>query len=139
MTISEAAILQGKILIVDDQEADVSLLERMLRNAGYVSVASTVNPLEVCELHARNHYDLILLDLKMHGMDGYAVMDWLREIEADSYLPVLVITAYRVDKIRALKAGAKDFISKPFEMAEVLARVIRVVSRGNAFHWPRAS
>jgi putative two-component system response regulator len=123
MTISAAAILHGKILIVDDLEINVSLLEQMLRNVGYISVASTMNPFEVCELHAGNQYDLILLDLNMPGMDGYAVMDGLREIEADSYLPVLVITAHKDHKIRALKAGAKDFICKPFELAEVLARV----------------
>jgi putative two-component system response regulator len=118
-----AAILQSQILIVDDHEVDLNLLGSILRNAGYVSVTSTVNPLEVCELHARNHYDLILLDLNMPGMDGYAVMDGLREIDTGNYLPVLVITAQQDHKIRALKAGAKDFIDKPFEIAEVLARV----------------
>ena len=117
------AILQGKILIVDDLEVNVKLLDRILRKAGYVSVALTMNPLEVCELHAKNHYDLILLDLNMPEMDGFGVMQGLKEIEADNYLPVLVITAQPDQKIQALKAGAKDFISKPFEKAEVLARV----------------
>jgi putative two-component system response regulator len=121
--ISSDPILNGKILIVDDQEVNVKLLEQMLRNVGYVSVASTMNPREVCKLHVKNHYDLILLDLNMPDMDGFAVMDRLQEIEADSYLPVLVITAQPDHKIRALEAGAKDFICKPFEMVEVLARV----------------
>src|SRR5450756_2219393 len=121
--ISSSDILHGKVLIVDDQEANVILLERMLRGAGYVSITSTMNPAEVCELHRNNRYDLILLDLQMPGMDGFQVMEGLKEIEPDGYLPVLVITAQPGHKLRALQAGAKDFISKPFELAEVLARV----------------
>ena len=121
--ISSSDILHGKVLIVDDQEANVILLERMLRGAGYTSITSTMNPGEVCELHRNNRYDLILLDLQMPGMDGFQVMEGLKEIEPDGYLPVLVITAQPGHKLRALQAGAKDFISKPFEMAEVLARV----------------
>ena len=95
----------------------------MLRGAGYDCVESTGDPNQVCELHRRNGYDLILLDLQMPGMDGFQVMEGLKEIEADGYLPVLVITAQPDHKLRALKAGAKDFVSKPFELAEVLARV----------------
>jgi putative two-component system response regulator len=116
-------ILDAKILIVDDLEVNIVLLERMLRGAGYVSITSTMDPGEVCELHRKNCYDLILLDLQMPGMDGFQVMEALKEIEPDGYLPVLVITAQPGHKLRALQAGAKDFISKPFEMAEVLARV----------------
>jgi CheY-like chemotaxis protein len=101
----------------------VLLLERMLERAGYTSVTSTGDPLEVCELHRRHRYDLIVLDLQMPGMDGFKVMEGLKEIEADGYLPVLVITAQPDYKLRALAAGAKDFISKPFDLAEVLARV----------------
>ena len=121
--ISSSDILRGKILIVDDQEADVLLLERLLRDAGYVSITSTRDPLEVCELHLKNRYDLILLDLQMPGMDGFQVMEGLKEIEPDGYLPVLVLTVQPAHKLRAFQAGAKDFISKPFELTEVLARV----------------
>jgi putative two-component system response regulator len=116
-------ILHGKVLIVDDQEASVLLLEVMLRRAGYVSITSTMDSGEVCELHRKNRFDLILLDLQMPGMDGIQVMEGLKNIEPESYLPVLVITAQAGHKLRALEAGAKDFISKPFELAEVLARV----------------
>ena len=116
-------ILNAGILIVDDQEADVRLLERMLRGAGYVSITSTMDPGGVCELHRKNRYGLILLDLLMPGMDGFQVMEGLKEIEPDGYLPVLVITAQPDHKLRALRAGAKDFVSKPFDLAEVLARV----------------
>jgi len=121
--INSADILNASILIVDDQEGNVLLLERMLRGAGYVSITSTMNPSEVCELHRKNRYDLILLDLLMPGMDGFQVMEGLKEIEPGGYLPVLVITAQPGHKLHALQAGAKDFVSKPFELAEVLARV----------------
>jgi putative two-component system response regulator len=95
----------------------------MLVSAGYTSIASTTDPTEVCEGHREHHYDLILLDLMMPHLDGFQVMERLKKIEPEGYLPVLVITAQPEHKLRALRAGAKDFISKPFELAEVLARV----------------
>jgi adenylate cyclase len=121
--VSAFEILNASILVVDDQHANVSLLERTLSGAGYASVASTMDPRAVCELHRRNRYNLILLDLQMPGMDGFEVIEALKEIEPDGYLPVLVITAQPSHKLRALQAGARDFISKPFELPEVLMRV----------------
>jgi DNA-binding response OmpR family regulator/cation transporter-like permease len=121
--VDSSDILNAAILIVDDQDVNVLLLDRILRSAGYTSITSTKNPLEVCELHRTHRYDLILLDLLMPGMDGFQVIESLKTIETDGYVPVLVITAEPAHKLRALKAGAKDFISKPFDMAEVLARV----------------
>jgi adenylate cyclase len=125
--INSSDILHGNVLIVDDLEANVLLLERMLRGAGYISISSTTDPREVCELHLKNRYDLILLDLQMPGMDGFKVMEGLKKIETGGYLPVLVITAQPGHKMRALKAGAKDFISKPFDLAEVLIRVYNML------------
>ena len=116
-------ILDASLLIVDDQEVNVSLLEHMLRQAGYTCVASTMDPHEVCALHRKNRYDLILLDLQMPGMDGFQVMEGLKTNDADAYLPVLVITAQPGHKLRALQAGAKDFISKPFDLVEVKTRI----------------
>ena len=116
-------IFHASILIVDDEQANVVLLERVLHRAGYTSVAFTTDPAAVLELHRQNQYDLILLDIQMPGMDGFQVMDGLHESKAGGYLPVLVITAHLSHKLRALKAGARDFISKPFEIPEVLARV----------------
>jgi PAS domain S-box-containing protein len=116
-------ILNASILIVDDQEPNVLLLEKMLRNAGYKSITSTMDPRTVCPLHLAHRYDLILLDLQMPEMDGFQVMEGLKEIETDSYLPVLVITAQPGHKLRALQAGAKDFVSKPFDLIEVQTRI----------------
>ena len=120
-------IHRASVLIVDDQHANVLLLDRVLRGAGYLSVASTRDPLAVCELHRKHRYDLILLDLEMPGMDGFQVMEALKDIERDGYLPVLVITAQPEHKVRALKAGAKDFVSKPLDLAEVLTRVYNML------------
>jgi adenylate cyclase len=121
--ISATDILNASILIVDDQEANVSLLEQMLAGAGYTSVATTRNPRAVAELYREHRYDLILLDLQMPGMDGFQVMEALKPIETSGYLPVLVLTAEPDHKLRALRAGAKDFVSKPFGLAEILLRV----------------
>jgi PAS domain S-box-containing protein len=123
MMIAESEIRNASLLIVDDQEANVSLLEQMLRDAGYARVASTMNPNEVCALHRKNRYDLILLDLQMPGMDGFQVIEALKTNAADGYLPVLVLTAQPGHKLRALQAGARDFISKPFDLVEVKTRI----------------
>jgi PAS domain S-box-containing protein len=123
VTIAESEILSARILIVDDQEVNIALLGQMLREAGYSSVASTMNPTEVCALHRRNCYDLILLDLQMPGMDGFQVIEALKTSDTDAYLPVLVLTAQPGHKLRALQAGAKDFISKPFDLVEVRTRI----------------
>jgi adenylate cyclase len=118
-----SAFLQAKILIVDDQPTNVLLLETLLTGAGYAAVTSTLDPHTVCGLHEQNAYDLILLDLQMPEMDGFAVMEGLKPLVPDGYLPVLVITAQPDHKLRALRAGARDFITKPFDVAEVLMRV----------------
>ena len=121
--ISKPEILNAKILVVDDQEANVRLLEQMLSDGGYTDISSTMNPYEVADLYRQNRYDLILLDLQMPGMDGFQVLEELKKIEAHGYLPVLVITAQPGHKLRALQAGAKDFVSKPFDLIEVQTRI----------------
>jgi len=123
MTITSADILNASILIVDDQPANVQLLDQMLRGAGYRRITSTQDSHVVCDLHRDHHFDLILLDLRMPGMDGFQVMENLKKIELDGYLPVLAVTAEPAHKLRALQSGAKDFVSKPLDMAEVLMRV----------------
>jgi PAS domain S-box-containing protein len=121
--IDPSEILGASILIVDDQETNVMLLEQMLANGGYTNVTGTTDPFGVCALHQEHHYDLILLDLQMPGMSGFEVLEALKVIEPDGYVPVLVITAQPNHKLSALQAGAKDFVSKPFELIEVETRI----------------
>jgi PAS domain S-box-containing protein len=118
-----ADILGAHILIVDDQDANLQLLTRLLTEAGYTNVSATSRSAEVCAMHRRNAYDLILLDLQMPEMDGFSVMEGLKTNDQDDYLPVIVLTAQPGHKLRALKAGAKDFISKPFDLVEVKTRI----------------
>jgi PAS domain S-box-containing protein len=118
-----AEIKNASILIVDDQEANVMLLEQMLRNSGYTNITTTQLPTEVLGLHQQHRYDLILLDLQMPVMDGFEVLNVLKTVEPGGYMPVLVITAQPGHKLQALKAGAKDFVSKPFDLVEVTTRI----------------
>ena len=121
--ITESDILKASILIVDDLETNVLLLEQILGDAGYTQISSTRQPLEVRELHNKNQYDLILLDLQMPVMDGFQVIARLKADQPDDYLPILAVTAQPGHKLRALQAGAKDFISKPFDLTEVRTRI----------------
>ena len=121
--ITAADLLAAKVLVVDDEPANVLLLEEMLRDAGYSRVTSTMDPRAVVDLHRDQRYDLIVLDLQMPGMDGFQVMEGLKGVDTDGYLPVLVITAQPGHKLRALQAGAKDFVAKPFDVVEVKTRI----------------
>ena len=123
MILEEVDILNARILIVDDQLSNVQLLEQLLSEAGYTGVDSIMDPQQVFTLHRKHQYDLILLDLQMPGMDGFEVMEGLKTNPSDSYLPVIVLTAQPAHKVRALQAGAKDFISKPFDLVEVKTRI----------------
>lgn len=127
MTLSAAEILNARILIVDDQAANLGLLEQMLLDAGYVAVTSTTNPCTVSGLHRDHAYDLILLDLQMPGMNGFQVMESLKAGSADGFLPVLVITAEPGHKLQALQAGARDFVTKPFDLLETRTRIRNMV------------
>jgi PAS domain S-box-containing protein len=119
----EQEILSANILIVDDLEANVLLLTRMLAEEGYTRVSGTMQPAEACALHRQHDYDLIVLDLQMPSMDGFAVMEGLRADRPTGWLPVIVITAQPGHKLRALEAGARDFVSRPFDMVEVKTRL----------------
>jgi len=121
--ISQADIYAAKILIVDDQDVNLRLLEHLLGSGGYSTISSTLDARAVAGLHQRHQFDLIILDLVMPGMSGYEVMDALRPLELEGYLPVLVIAADPDAKLAALEAGARDFISKPFDALEVLTRI----------------
>ena len=122
----DSDLTTAKILIVDDQQANVRLLERILVTAGYRDLASTTDSRDVLEHYRTFQPDLILLDLLMPHLDGVAVLEELaKELPAGAFLPVLVLTADATleAKRRALAAGAHDFLTKPFEQLEVVLRI----------------
>jgi len=123
---NETEILNAKILIVDDAEANLKLLEDLLAREGFHQVISTADSTRALDLFKAFEPDLILLDLMMPEMDGYAILDMLsRHIPSDEYLPVLVLTADATiaAKRKALALGAKDFLTKPFDTIEAMLRV----------------
>jgi putative two-component system response regulator len=114
----------ARILIVDDEQSNVRTLERLLRAAGYTNIVGTTNPAEVLSLY--RDQDLMLLDLRMPGLDGVGVLEQLQaDAPPHTFLPVLVLTgdSSRDAQRQALAAGAKDFVTKPFEVDEVLLRI----------------
>jgi putative two-component system response regulator len=117
---------EAHILVVDDEPTNVLLLERILDDAGYTNHTATTDPRQVLTLYDQYDPDLVLLDLAMPHLDGFAVMAQLRQlIPAGAYLPILVLTADATDqtKQRALSDGATDFLVKPFDTTEVLLRI----------------
>lgn len=116
-------IRKAKILVVDDQVANITLLQYMLGDAGYSRVTATLDARDVLGLYRTHQFDLILLDLNMPQKSGFAVLESLKSEETFGYLPVLAVTAEPSHKIKALSAGAKDFVSKPFDNAEILTRI----------------
>jgi len=121
--------MDGRILIVDDQQSNIRLLEYTLRRAGFALITSTTDPRAVIALHREHRYDLILLDLVMPGMDGFQVMESLAEMEKGGQLPILVMSAEPRHEARAMQAGARDFISKPFVLTEVVTRVSSLLDK----------
>ena len=110
--IKEENLKSSRILIVDDQEANVMLLERLLQTAGYTTFLSTTDPRQVLPMFGKFQPDLILLDLMMPHLDGYAVMQQIGpRVPEGEYLPILVLTAEvnAEAKQKALTIGAKDF------------------------------
>jgi cyclic di-GMP phosphodiesterase len=121
----EAKFTDAKILIVDDEQGNIHVLERMLNAVGYHNITSTTDSRSTPDLYQIMHPDLILLDIKMPGFSGFDVMNALKPLEKESYLPILVLTA-QLDtetRLKAIKAGAKDFVNKPFITEEMLARI----------------
>ena len=117
--------LKSKILIVDDEPANVALLEDILEEQGYTYFRSTTDSRKTLTMYEEMRPDLVLLDLNMPHLDGFQVMEQLRELEQDSYAPILVLTAQsdRSTRIKSLEAGARDFLGKPFDLIEVKQRI----------------
>jgi diguanylate cyclase (GGDEF)-like protein len=118
-----ADVHHARILIVDDQQLNITILEHLLRHAGYTDVRGTTDPASVAALHQQAPYDLIVLDMSMPGMDGFAVLDSLRQLDDEYYLPVLVLSAEPAYRLRALDAGARDYLCKPCDHDELLTRI----------------
>ncbi len=120
---------EARILVVDDEPGNVKILERLLRGSGFKNITSTTDGLTSLELYKTYQPDIVLLDIKMPNFSGFDVMDALSSENQHDYLPILVLTAQmdHSTRLKALKAGAKDFIQKPFDMAEILARIQNIL------------
>lgn len=123
---TEAEILNAKILIIDDADANLRLLEALLAKEGFEQVISTADSTQTIDLFTAFQPDLILLDLMMPILDGYEILDLLSKyIPKNEYLPIIVLTADATiaAKRKALALGAKDFLTKPFDSIEAMLRV----------------
>jgi len=118
-------VKQASILLVDDEAANIKLLERLLQNVGYSNIVSTQDPRQVLNLFAQHHCDLLLLDLNMPYMDGYEVMAQLNSVAGDEMPTILMLTAQHAQeyKLQALDNGAIDYVTKPFDSNELLSRL----------------
>jgi putative two-component system response regulator len=127
--INEEKILKAKVLIVDDQELSTRLLIGIFRKAGYNNLTTTQDPRNAFKLYKEINPDLLVLDLNMPHLDGFQVMEQLKTLENESYLPILVITGEEKleTRFQALKSGAKDFLYKPYDPVEVLLRVRNLI------------
>lgn len=114
-----------KIVVIDDEPANVALLEAMLAEGGYTRVKTITDSRVALETCVAFEPDLVLLDLMMPFVDGFTILESLREAAAEAFLPVIVLTAdaNEATKLRALRAGATDFLLKPFDQLEVLLRM----------------
>ncbi|MGP0565783.1 MULTISPECIES: hybrid sensor histidine kinase/response regulator [unclassified Nitrospina] len=122
-------IMASKILIVDDELTNVQLLEKVLQHEGYANFQSITDPRKAIPKYQSFQPDLVLLDLNMPDIDGFEIMEQLKEIEKESYLPVLVLTA-QADlntRLRALRMGARDYVNKPFDISEICSRIRNIL------------
>lgn len=130
----------SRILIVDDEPANVAVLEAMLTGERYANLTTTGDPREVVGLHQSHDFDLILLDIRMPHMSGIEVLEKLSAtLEPGDWLPVLVVTAQTDDETRykALAAGARDFVNKPFKRWEVMLRIRNLLETRHFFKHQR--
>jgi len=116
---------EGRILIVDDNLANVKLLERVLSLSGYAGMRTVTDPREVLGIYVEYKPEIILLDINMPHLDGFQVLEQLKEARKDDYFSVIMITAQSepANRMRALDLGVNDFIGKPFDTTEVLMRI----------------
>ena len=126
--ISEEKIFAAKILAIDDNILNIQILKKILTNAGFINITTTTDPTQVLKLYQEIKPDLIMLDLNMPKMDGFAVMLQLSLLNPDDYLPILILTAEEESiRFKALQSGAKDFLHKPYEHLDVLLRSRNII------------
>ena len=122
--------MAASILVVDDEAANVKLVERTLRTFGYPNLVSTTDPRTVLTLFQEHSPDLLILDLNMPHLDGFEVMKQLQALGTEDLPPILILTAQHDQdhRLRALRGGAHDYVTKPFVVDELLARVRNLVN-----------
>lgn len=127
--VTDNDILNAKILIVDDQLLSVRLLVGILHNAGYKNIHFTTDSTKAVPLYTKLRPDILLLDLNMPLMNGFQVMEKLRAVKYETYLPILIISSVdsNESRYRALEIGGKDFIIKPYERVDVLIRIKNMI------------
>ncbi len=122
-------LLQAKILVVDDQDISIRLLEAILKKDGFTNITLTTDPRQVKALYQEIRPEVLILDLTMPHLDGFQIMEQLKEIDGDTYLPIIVISDEQNQEVRfrALESGAKDFLNKPYDRVEVLIRIKNMI------------
>lgn len=126
--ISDEKILTAKVLAIDDSIIDIKILNKILTKAGFINITTTTDSTQAIDLYKKIRPDLILLDLIMPEMDGFAVMRQLSVLNPDDYLPVLVVTAGDESvRFKALQSGAKDFLHKPYDYLDVLLKSRNII------------
>ncbi|MFW5451087.1 MAG: response regulator [Methylophagaceae bacterium] len=120
---------QAKILIIDDEPMNLTILEDILSSEGYVNIVCEQDSIKAIESYQQQHFDLVLLDLNMPKKTGFDVMESFHAFNLDLPPPVLVLTALNDSrtKLKVLRGGANDFITKPFDYEEVISRVNNLV------------
>ncbi|MBF0331043.1 MAG: response regulator [Candidatus Omnitrophica bacterium] len=127
--ISAEAILNAKVLIVEDDKVSRRILETILLSSGFRNVRAIPNAKRIRKIYATFQPDLLILDLGLPGIDGFQVMRYLKDDQPDDYLPILVITSESDERVhlRALAGGAKDFLTKPYDRPKVLLRARNLI------------
>jgi putative two-component system response regulator len=126
--LSDEKIFAARILAIDDNILNIQVLKKILSNAGFINLTTTTDPTKAVTLYKELQPDLILLDINMPQMDGFAVMFQLAILNPDDYLPLLILTAEDESiRFKALQSGAKDFLHKPYEHLDVLLKSRNII------------
>lgn len=127
--VTDQEILNSKILIIDDEAANIKLLEKTLNQEGFCNIQSVQDSRKALDAYKKFDPHLVLLDLRMPYLDGFQIMELLNNINQDSYIPIMVLTAEDEShiRLRALNSGALDFLSKPFDYSEVIVRIKNIL------------